>query len=207
VAESSFELNFAGVDEASLGAIATVGSTPGKTIHVGFEFVVAVEMDPKYALSTVVHELYGHPGYDRGADTNYSRALYKKSIAKIPWKTVKDRQGTETYAYWPSEIYSLVKEFHYFTAVTAADQATSVALPGSTTTMDTINYAPTGDSGVKEHLRTMRDNWDATVLEGLLRGLYERFRHDPTIWGNSLTAYVKAVEDVFGAAYAKRISK
>jgi hypothetical protein len=207
VAESSFELNFAGVDEASLGAIATVGSKPGKTIQVGFEFVVAVEMDPKYALSTVVHELYGHPSYDRGADTNYSKALYLKSIAKLSWKTVKDRTGDQTYAYWPSEIYSLVKEFHYFTAVTAADAATSVALPGSTTTMDTINYAPTGGSGVKQHLKAMQKNWDPTVLEGLLRGLYERFRHDPTIWANSLTAYVAAVEDVFGAAYAKRVSK
>jgi hypothetical protein len=53
----------------------------------------------------------------------------------------------------------------------------------------------------------MQQNWDPTVLEGLLRGLYERFRHDPTIWANSLTAYVAAVEDVFGAAYAKRVSK
>jgi hypothetical protein len=207
VTESSFELDFAGVDEASLGAIATVGSKPGRTIQVGFEFVVAVEMDPKYALSTVVHELYGHPGYDRGADTNYSKALYLKSIAGLSSKTVADRTGDQTYAYWPSEIYSLVKEFHYFTAVTAADAAKQVALPGSTTSMTTINYAPTGGGGVKRHLKTMQQNWDPTVLEGLLRGLYERFRHDPTIWANSLTAYVAAVEDVFGAAYAKRVSK
>jgi hypothetical protein len=207
VAESSFELNFAGVDEASLGAIATVGSQAGKTIQVGFEFVVAVEMDPKYALSTVVHELYGHPGYDRGADENYSRALYQKSIAAIPKKTIKDRKGTQTYAYWPSEIYSLVKEFHYFTPVSAADKKTAVALPTTTTTMDAINYAPTGGSGVKAHLNSMQRNWDATVLEGLLRGLYERFRHDPTIYGDSLNAFKTAVEDVFGADYAKRVSK
>ncbi len=207
VAESSFELNFAGVDEASLGAIATVGSIAGKKIQVGFEFVVAVEMDPKYALSTVVHELYGHPGYDRGADENYSRALYQKSIAAIPKKTVKDRTGTQTYAYWPSEIYSLVKEFHYFTPVSAADQKTTVTLPTSTTTMGAINYAPTGGGGVKAHLNAMQRNWDATVLEGLLRGLYERFRHDPTIYGNSMNAFKTAVEEVFGADYAKRISK
>jgi hypothetical protein len=166
-----------------------------------------VEMDPKYALSTVVHELYGHPGYDRGADSNYGKALYLKSIAKLPATTVADRSGDQTYAYWPSEIYSLVKEFHYFTPVTAADAAKSVALPGSTTSMTTINFAPTGGAGVKRHLKTMQANWDATVLEGLLRGLYERFRHDPTIWGNSLAAYMTAVEDVFGAAYAKRVSK
>jgi hypothetical protein len=144
VTEATFELEFDAVDAVSLGAIATVGSKEGQTVRVGFEFVTAVEMDPAYALSTVVHELYGHPAYDPGSTLSYSVALYQKAAAAAP---VTDKSGVQTYGYWPTEMYSLLKEFPYWTEVTAADKAKPVALPGSATTMDQINYDPRGAVG------------------------------------------------------------
>jgi hypothetical protein len=206
VTEPTFELAFDAVDQSSLGAIAIGGTQEGKTVQVGFEFVLAVEMDEKYALSTVVHELYGHPGYDPTGTKSYEEGLYQQAVKLTPAGTVKDKTGTQTYKYWPSEIYSLLKEVSYFTPVTAADQAKSVALPdGKTTTMDQINYDPAGM--VETWLKLMKNRWDPAIIEGLLRGVYKRLRNDPSQTQKAMNAFETAVTNVFGAATAANVTK
>ncbi|HEX3976121.1 MAG TPA: hypothetical protein VHW96_07630 [Solirubrobacteraceae bacterium] len=206
VTEATFELDFSGVDQVSLGAIATGGSQAGKTVQVGFEFVVAVEMNERYALSTVVHELYGHPGYDPAGRLSYQQSLYQKAVKLTPKGTVKDRRGDQTYGYWPSEIYSLLKEVSYFTPVSGGDAKITVNLPGGqTTTMDKINYDPAGM--VEDWLKSMRARWNATVLPGLLRGFYKRLYMDPSQSGKAMSAFVKAVTNVFGSSAASDMTK
>jgi hypothetical protein len=206
ITESTFELEYSKVDQSSLGAIATVGSKEGKTVQVGFEFVLAVEMDERYALSTVIHELSGHVSYDPTGHMSYEQGLYQQSAKKAKKGTVKDMKGDETYAYWPSEIYSLLKELDYFTPVTATDAAKPVTLPdGTTTTMDAINYDPRG--AIEGLLRRMQARWDAGVIEGLLRGFYMRLWNDPTTYYQTTTEFTALVEKVFGATVAASISK
>lgn len=206
VTEATFELNFSGVDESSLGAIATGGSQEGKTVQVGFEFVLAVEMNERYALSTIVHELYGHPGYDPSGHISYEQRLYQSAVKLTPKGMVKDRKGNQTYAYWPSEMYSLLKEVSYFTPVSAADAKQTVNLPGGqTTTMDHINY-DVADM-VETYLRRMQVRWDPTVLPGLLRGFYMRLYMDPSQSGKAMAAFRKAVGNVFGAQAVSDMTK
>ncbi len=206
VTEATFELNFSGVDESSLGAIATGGSQAGKTVQVGFEFVLAVEMNERYALSTVVHELYGHPGYDPAGHLSYEQSLYQKAVKLTPKGMVKDRKGDQTYGYWPSEMYSLLKEVSYFTPVSAADAKQTVNLPGGkTTTMNEINF-DVADM-VETYLRRMQVRWDPTVLPGLLRGFYMRLYMDPTQSGKAMAAFRKAVGNVFGAQAVSDMTK
>ena len=206
IKESTFELDFSGVDQASLGAIATVGSKEGKTVQVGFEFVLAVEMDERYALSTVIHELSGHVSYDPTGWRSYQQGLYQEAAKKTKKGTVKDKVGDETYAYWPSEIYSLLKELDYFTPVTTTDAAKKVTLPdGTETTMDAINYDPRG--AIQGLLEKMKERWDATVVEGLLRGFYMRLWNDPTTYYSTTTEFTALVEKVFGATVAAKVSK
>ena len=204
VTESTFEIAFEEVDSASLGAIATVGSKPGKTVQVGFEFVVAVEMNPAYALSTVVHELVGHAGYDPSG-VNYMGSIYQKAAGLAAPGTVSDPQGYETYQYWPSEIYSLLKEIPYWTPVSAADVKKTVNVPGSTTTMDLINYDPRG--AIKGLLGDIKKRWDPSLHAALLRGFYQRLLADPSIQGKSALEFVRLVEVVFGAAVTTEMTK
>jgi hypothetical protein len=98
IKQSTFELEYSGVDQASLGAIATVGSKQGQTVQVGFEFVLAVEMDERYALSTVIHELSGHVSYDPTGHKSYQQGLYQQAAKQAKKGTVTDPVGDETYA-------------------------------------------------------------------------------------------------------------
>jgi Domain of unknown function (DUF4157) len=204
--KASFELEFDAVDRISLGALATGGSKPGETVQVGFEFVVTVEVDPAYALSTVVHELHGHPIYDEKTGApNYAGKLYKAAAAKVPAAVSIDRSGEESFNYWPSEIYSLLKEIPYWTAVTAADKKKTLALPTGTTTADTLNYDPRGM--IETWLKDIKSNWEPSLVNGLVRGFYKRIAADPGMKKVSVTEFEKIVKKVFAAADAAIILK
>jgi hypothetical protein len=204
--KASFELDFDKVDRVSLGALATVGSKRGETVSVGFEFVVTAEVDPAYALSTVVHELLGHPIYDEKAGApNYAGKLYKAAAAKVPASVSIDRSGDESFNYWPSEIYSLLKEIPYWTVVTPADKKKKLKLPGSTTTADTLNYDPRGM--IEAWLKEIKANWDPSLVNAIVRGFYKRIASDPGMKKVSVTEFEKIVKKVFAAADAATILK
>ncbi|HEY2512523.1 MAG TPA: DUF4157 domain-containing protein [Polyangiaceae bacterium] len=203
--KATFELAFDAVDRTSLGALATGGSTPGKTVRVGFEFVVTVEVNPAYALSTVVHELRGHPMYDEASGSNYAGKLYEGAAAKVPASKKIDRTGTETFAYWPSETYSLLKEIPYWTKTSAADAAKPLALPGSTNNAASLNYDPRGE--IEHNLQNMKSNWEPSLVNGIVRGFYKRIANDPSMKAVSVSEFEKIVKKVFPAKDAAVILK
>jgi hypothetical protein len=204
---ATFELEFERMDANSLGAMAMVGSKPGETVAIGFEFVVAVEVNPAYALSTVVHELKGHPMYDdkNSAPTTYAGKLYQASAALVPSSKNIDRSGVETFNYWPSEIYSLLKEIPYWKAVTPADAAKKLKLPKGTATVDNLNYDPRG--GISDKLANMRTFWEPSLVNGVVRGFYKRIQADPSMQKVSVTEFEALVRAEFPATDAAAILK
>ena len=206
LAKSSFELDFDAVDKIALGALATGGSQPGKTVTVGFEFVAAVEVNPAYALSTVVHELMGHPVYDEASGApNYAGKVYKDAAAQVPASKKIDRSGAESFDYWPSEIYSLLKELPYWTAVSAADARKSIALPGSTSNAAALNFDPR--DGIRSWVKSIRTNWEPSLVNGMVRGLYKRVVNDPTIKKMAVTEFEAIIRKEFSATDAAIILK
>jgi hypothetical protein len=161
----------------------------------GFEFVTAVESDPAYVLSTVVHELYGHQEYGEYG-SEYHLALYDLAQKKIPGYK-KPAAGTaartteiDAYAYKETEIYSLLRELPYFTPVAAKHAGLGIANPD-----------PKGL--VEYHLGEMKKQWAPT----LLRGLYQRLLLDPRITGMAINAFKDALKAHFSETERKEILK
>jgi hypothetical protein len=197
VTNATFEWEPTKIDEISLGAVATEGSQPGSTVYIGFEFVVLVELNPAYAMSTVAHELLGHATYDEGG-SNFQAALYGKSQTIDPSLP----SGEETYEYWPSEIYSLLREYPYWTKVADSDQSKRLALPGGAKRPQRINYDPR--DAIRGLLRQMKDRWDPALHVPLARGYVQRLRVDPHIDPAALKEFEACVRAVF-ASSADRI--
>lgn len=196
LAAASFEIDFNGVDKVSLGAIATVGSQPGKTVQIGFEFVSLVEVDPAYALSTVAHELLGHPTYDR-LGSSYQSGLYDKAKAGV----ANAPSGTETFEYFPSEMYSLLREFPYWTQVSAADDKTKLDKVVGPKKPSDLNYDPRG--AILELLNRTKAAWDPSLFVSLVRGYYKRLEIDPAIKPVALKAFEAILKNNFAAESAQ----
>lgn len=197
---ATFELNFEGVDTIALGAFATGGSKPGETVQVGFEFVATCEVNPAYALSTVEHELHGHPVFD-AAGPNTGGRIYAAAAAQVPGSP----SGAETYEYFPSEVYSLLREIPLWVATAAADSGKSVTMPGGARSIASLNPDPR--TLIAFHLRQMKTKWAPTLLEPMLRGFWRRISSDPGITPAALTAFAAVLTTVFGAADAGKVTR
>jgi hypothetical protein len=197
---ASFELNFELVDSVSLGAFAIGGSRPRETVAVGFEFVAICEVNPAYALSTVEHELHGHPVFD-AAGPSIGGQVYAGAAAQVPGAP----SGRETFDYYPSEIYSLLREIPLWVATSAADTGKTAAVPGNASTIDAQNPDPR--TLIAFHLRQMQAKWAPTLLEPMLRGFWQRIGADPGITPMARTAFAGVLARVLGAANAARITR
>ena len=196
---ASFELDFEGVDSVSLGAFATGGSVPGRTVQVGFEFTVICEVNPAYALSTVEHELHGHPVFDI-AGPSTGGTIYDQAAALVPGSP----SGTETYHYYPSEIYSLLREIPLWVPTARADVGRSVRLPRGSQTIDRLNPDPR--DLIDGHLVAMRRKWDPSLLVPLLRGFWLRISADPGIQASARAAFAAILRRRFSRTTAARIT-
>ena len=204
----SFELDFDGVDRTSVGALATTGSAPGMNVKVGFEFVATTEVNPAYALSTVAHELKGHPMYNepRGAPAKtYAGKLYQDAATQASATKTVDRTGSQTFDYWNSEMYSLLKEIPYWTATSQADAAKNLGIPGNQQNLAQINYDPR--SGIRDMLAEIKKNWEPSLVNGIVRGFYKRVAADPSMKRLSVTEFEAQIRAVFPAADATVILK
>ena len=93
LSKASFKLDFNAVEKRGQGIIAMAGKVAGKQVAiVGIDFVTAVQVNPAYALSTVVHEVFGHPEYGPYG-TEYHLAIYDKAVKKAGFK--KKAEGTD----------------------------------------------------------------------------------------------------------------
>jgi hypothetical protein len=167
------------------GAHVLAFADAGPVAVVGRAWVEAVEHDPAYGMSIVVHELFGHEEY--GAyGTEYHLALYDRAMAGFPGYarpaagTEARRAEIDAYAYQETEIYALLRSLPYHRPVTAAHRAQGV-----------VEANP--EALVRARVALMRRQWAPTVLPGLLRGMQERFRLDPRITPAALAAFEAAV--------------
>jgi hypothetical protein len=204
LSKASFKLDFNAVEKRGQGIIAMAGKVAGKQVAiVGIDFVTAVQVNPAYALSTVVHEVFGHPEYGPYG-TEYHLAIYDKAVKKAGFK--KKAEGTDertteldAYAYQETEIYSLMRELPYWTPVSAKDEK---AHPGLTA----LNFDP--KDGIETRIGNIKTQWEGSKLAiPLLHGLHARLRNDPRIEKSALAAFVKGLKAHFTAAECKEITK
>lgn len=202
--KDSFKLDFYGVDERGQGVLAMGGTVGGKPVAVvGFDFVTATQVNPAYALSTVVHEIFGHPEYEKYG-SEYHLALYDKSVRKAgfrqkPEGSTERQTEIDAYALQETEIYALMRELPYWTEVTAGDEAKN---PGLTK----LNYDPR--NGIDSAIGNIKTQWhDSKLAIPLLHGLHVRLRNDPRIAAMSLIAFVDALGRHFTEAEVKEITK
>lgn len=202
--KASFKLDFWGVDDRGQGVLAMGGKVAGKPVAVvGFDFVIAVKVNPAYALSTVVHEVFGHPEYAKYG-TEYHLSLYDKAVKKAGFP--KKAEGSDArrieldaYALQETEIYALMRELPFWTPVSAADETKSPGLTG-------LNYDP--KDGITSAIGNIKTQWhDVKLAIPILHGLYARLRNDPRMAKVSLDAFVAGLKAHFTAAEVKEIVK
>ena len=140
-----------------------------------------------------------------GGATTYSGQLYQDAAAKVPASQTVDRSGGETFDYWTSEIYSLLKEIPYWTAVAPAEATKTVALPGGAKTLTRLNYDPRG--AIKGNLQQIAANWAPSLVNGIVRGFCKRIAADPSMKKVAVTEFETLVKAVFSATDAAVILK
>lgn len=164
---------------------------------VGRTFTRYSQRNPAYALSTVVHELHGHPEYGPygAAGTELGLTIYDDAATRMPGYT-RPAGGTpartselDAYAYQETEIYSALRALPYHTSPSAADLAHV-----------SDGFNPEGQ--VPMHVRHMKDQWEPRIAQALLHGLYRRFVLDPRITPAALHLFERSVRAVYTGAEA-----
>lgn len=174
------------IDKNAPGALAQ-GRGPG-TATVGFVFVTIVKVDPAYALSTVVHELWGHPEHDAPGG-NYSLRLFQLAGPKIPGYVQDPTAEGASYNYHESEIYSLMRELPYWTKVSAKNAK-----------WESLNYDPRG--GIGSQLDDIMAEWEPKLAAAIVHGLYKRFEVDPRLEPMALAGFSNEIKTKFPAEHA-----
>jgi Domain of unknown function (DUF4157) len=183
-----------GVEARGAGVIAYGEKKGGKNVAtVGRTFARYVEKNPAYAMSVIVHEIHGHPEYGvyGASGAEYGLELYDKSAKLMPGYTQpvgKPRtKELDNFGYQETEIYSLLKSLTYHTPLAAAD----AGLQGVY-----VDPEPT----VRARIAIIKKEWEPKVAKALLRGLYMRFRNDPTLKKVELEAFERSVRANFTGA-------
>ena len=169
---ANFELDFEGVDSVSLGAFATVGSQPGKNVQVGFEFTVTCELNPAYALSTVVHELHGHPVFD-AAGSNFAGSYTRRR----PPRFQGPRPATRPTSTIPRRSIACCARSLTGWRQRGRCRPQRDHAGGQSRGIDSLNPDPR--RLIAGHLRAMEGKWAKSLLEPLLRGFWRRISLDP----------------------------
>ena len=151
-----------------------------------------VTVNPAYAMSTVVHELYGHPEFDSAS--NYQLTLFQLASKSIPGYISDPTTEATSYGYHESEIYSLMRELPYWTGVSATDKADKKKQGAAVATAD---YDPRNAIGWE--LDDIISEWEPGVLKALVHGLYKRMQMDPRIQPMALTALEDQIKTKFSA--------
>lgn len=194
---ADFKVDIEGLENRAASAIAASDIVGGRNVAaVGRIFTRYAHVNPAYALSTVVHELHGHPEYGPygSPGSEYGLELYDRAAALMPGytqpvDTLTDKPRTremDAYGYQETEIYSLLRELPYFVPLAAKDSALQA---------DYVDPEPT----VAWRLGLVKAQWDPRVAKALVRAMYERFRLDPRLTPAALEAFRRSVRTVFGA--------
>lgn len=193
---ADFHVDVVAIENRGQGVVAQGTIIGGRNVCVvGRPFVELVDRDPAYVMSAVQHELHGHPEYGPYGTpgSEYGLDLYDRAAARMPGyvRPVGPGRTTEvdSYAYQETEIYSLLRSMPYHTAPTAAHAAVS-------------QYSVDPASTVRARIGLIKSQWAPTVAQALLRGLYQRLRHDPRITPAALDAFRQGVRAHYTGADA-----
>jgi len=196
---ADFKADCRGVQNRGARVLAFGSTVAGRRVAVvGQPFVDVMAVNPAYAMSVIVHELFGHPEYGpyTAAGTEYGLTLYDQAAALMPGYTqptgAARTSETDAYAYQETEIYSLLRSLPYHTNLAPADAALQ---PGY------VDPEPT----VLARIRIITQQWEPRIAKALVRGLYQRFRIDPRLTPAALAAFERGVRANFTAAEATDI--
>jgi hypothetical protein len=190
--KADFHVDVVGIENRGARVVAYGDVVGGRNVAVvGRPLVEMVDKNPAYAMSTVVHELKGHPEYGPygtpGAE--YGLTLYDRAAAMMPGYTRPTGAGRtseiDAFAYQETEIYSALRSFPYHTPLAPAD----AALP---------NVDP--EAKLRDNIGIVKRQWEPKVAKALLRGLYQRLKLDPRITAAALAAFERSVRAVFSGA-------
>ena len=98
----------------------------------------------------------------------------------------------DNFAYQGTEIYSLLRSLPYHTNPRPEDKDKKLV---SIDPANTTRY----------RLGLIKRNWEPKVAAALVRGLYQRFKHDPRLTSDALDAFRDGVKKAFGEEEAKAI--
>jgi hypothetical protein len=184
------------------GIVAMADSARGRPrVAVGEAFQQMVTANPAYALSTVVHELWGHNTFegvgrygDRGSSVGLD--LYDQSARHMPGYRRPRGDGRmseiDNYGYHETEIYSLLREVPFYTPNDPAH-----------THLDSMNYDP--GPAIQDRLQMIASSFEPRAARAIARGLYVRIFNDPLITASAMAAYQDGVRAVFSAGDAAAI--
>jgi hypothetical protein len=193
---ASFKLSFQELDDRAQGALA-MGGTDAAGNHiaqVGFEFVTAVKADPAYALSTVVHEISGHPEFDVPGKVGYAMTVYDLATKSIPGYSGDRQTDLDAYDYQETEIYSLLRELPYWTPVAKKHAGMGIENPDPKRL-------------VTWHVGLIKQQWEPKLAVAMLHGLYRRLKADPRIPPMSIAAFEASIRTHFKGAAVGEIIK
>lgn len=172
------------IDGAADTRFAEFDSTHDR-LNFGMDFTDSATADPDYVMGTVVHEVFGHGEYG-GIGDSYPLSLYQAARPQATGAlSAADRAAPATsterfaYGYQGTEIYSELRESQF-----------DVRAPSGSGVVQ-------GDAAVDDvthRVGLIKENFQATVARGLLRGMYARFALDPRITPAALQIFVDAVD-------------
>jgi hypothetical protein len=151
----------------------------------GFTVVEATEMDPEFAVSTVVHELFGHNEFDRGFSV--SERLFREAVAQRrgvkPEDVVLTDDEWSRFVYFETEIASLVWEYDLYVGKNARGQRNPLGSPGEL---------------MVSLMRNLQSQWAPDLAGPLLTGLHRRFQADPAVSDAAAEFFRKSAETELG---------
>jgi hypothetical protein len=157
----------------------------GDPLTIGMSFVETAEVDPKYVVSVVVHEIAGHPEF--GVSTNsYEAQIFAEAHRQVPRLGETWTYGSKhTYGYIGTETYAALREVPYYRALSPADAARG------------LGRSIIPEENVANKIGLIKKLYPPEVAKAVVQGLYERFRTDPRISEDALALFEAAAERVF----------
>lgn len=163
--------------------------------YISMTCVEAIERDPAYALSTIQHELRGHPEFDTGFSLGME--LYDASAAQMDGYTQPEDGSDARYAEWSrynyygSEIAALMREEAYWNGSRDLNGDGEIAF-------DEENPLGSPLDLLGMLLGDMGSNWKPELLEAYLKSMVRRFQADPRIRPNAVQVFTAECQQVLG---------
>lgn len=162
---------------------------------IGKSTIEAIERDPAYATSTILHELRGHPEFDTGF--SLSMELYDAAAPAMPGYS-RPADGTDArndewtrFEYFESEIGALMREESFWVASRDLDGDGAIA---------EAEQNPLGapDALLDDLLTNLAGQFAPTVQGPFVIGLARRFRADPRITETANQMFASACQRKLG---------